>query len=254
MGIQWSVLCGILGLMIGSFLNVVIYRFPKEESIISPGSHCPDCGHFLRPWELIPILSYLILRGRCSQCKTRIPWRYPLLEGLTGILFFLVALLNKSGSLGLLAVELIFVALLLILAGIDWYTFRLPDIFTIPLIIIGIGASFFFPEGPSGWESIGTVIVAGGIFWLINLLYPDGMGFGDVKLIMGIGAFLGGFKVFLAIFVASLSGSLVGLTLLSLKKTTFKQAIPFGPYLVLGALVSFLAGDYILDYYTRIFL
>ncbi|NMA69238.1 MAG: prepilin peptidase [Desulfitobacterium sp.] len=253
MGIHWSVFFGILGLVIGSFLNVIIFRLPKEESIISPGSHCPVCNHFLRPWELIPILSYVFLRGRCSQCKVKISWRYPLLEGLTGILFFLVAYNNKSGSFGLFTIELIFIVLLLVLAGIDWYTFRLPDIFTIPLIIIAIGARFYFPEGPTGWESFGTAVVAGGIFWLINFIYPDGMGLGDVKLIMGIGAFLGAHKVFIAIFIASLSGSLVGLTLLSLKKATFSQPIPFGPYLVFGALISFFSGDLILDYYAKIF-
>ncbi len=253
MGIQLSILIGILGLIIGSFLNVVIYRVPKEESILFPGSHCPACRHFLRPWELIPILSYLFLRGQCSQCKEEISWRYPFLEGLTGVLFFLVALNHKSGSFGLLTIELAFVALLLILAGIDWYTFRLPDMFTIPLIILAISARFYFFDGPSGWESLGTAALAGGVFWLINFIYPDGMGLGDVKLIIGIGAFLGAFKIFIAIFIASLTGSIVGLILLSMKKTSFRQPIPFGPYLVFGALIAFLGGDFILDYYTRTF-
>lgn len=253
MGIQLSVLIGIFGLIIGSFLNVVIYRVPKKESLLFPGSHCLACGHFLRPWELIPVLSYFFLQGQCSQCKERISWRYPFLEGLTGFLFFLVALYNKSGSFGLLTVELAFVALLLILAGIDWYTFRLPDMFTIPLAILAIGSRFYFTDGPSGWESLGTAVVVGGIFRLINFIYPDGMGLGDVKLIIGIGAFLGAFKVFIAIFIASLSGSIVGLILLSMKKTSFGQAIPFGPYLVFGALVAFLGGDFILDYYTEAF-
>lgn len=252
MGIELSILSGLLGLIIGSFLNVVIYRVPRDESILFPGSHCTACGHNLRPWELIPVLSFLVLRGRCSQCKEKISWRYPLFELVNGLLYFYAAWRDNSGSLLQLGVNFYFLSTLLVLAGIDWDTFRLPDIFTLPLLGVGLIAGFYLPQGPSGWESIGTALGGGGLFWLITLIYPEGMGLGDVKLIAGLGAFLGVPEVLIAIFIASFTGSVIGLMALSLKKKSFRDQIPFGPYLVLGALIVFFWGQDLLSLYTSL--
>lgn len=253
MGIEFSIFFGILGLIIGSFLNVVIYRVPRGESILFPGSHCTACGHNLRPWELIPVLSFLMLRGRCTQCKEKISWRYPLFELFNGGLYFYTAWQWSSGSFLQLGINFYFLSTLLVLAATDWDTFRLPDIFTLPFLVVGIIAGFYLPQAPSGWESLGTALGVGGLFWLIALLYPEGMGLGDVKLIAGLGAFLGVPEVLIAIFIASFAGSVIGLIVLGLKRKGLRDQIPFGPYLVLGAWIVFFWGQDILSFYTTFF-
>ncbi len=253
MGIELSLFIGVFGLIIGSFLNVVIYRMPRGESVAYPGSHCTTCGHRLRAWELIPVLSYFILGGRCAKCRERISLRYPLFELANGLLYFYAAWQDTSGSLLHLGVNLIFLSVLLVLAGIDWDTFRLPDIFTLPLLGIGLLAGFLLSGVPSGWERFGAALGVGGFFWLIALVYPKGMGLGDVKLIAALGAFLGLAKVLLALFIASLAGSLLGGLLLLLKRKGFREQIPFGPYLVLGAWIAFFWGDFLISYYLFTF-
>jgi leader peptidase (prepilin peptidase) / N-methyltransferase len=252
-GLEFSLFIGLIGLIIGSFLNVVIYRVPRGESIAFPGSHCPGCGHMLRAWELIPVMSYLILGGQCAKCREKISLRYPLFELINGFLYFYAAWQDKTGSLLQLGVNLIFLSVLLVLAGIDWDTFRLPDIFTLPLLGMGLLAGFLLPGDPTGWESLGSALGAGGLFWFIAMIYPNGMGLGDVKLIAGLGAFLGFPKIFLALFIASLMGSTVGGLLLALKGKGFREQIPFGPYLVLGAWIAFFWGDALVSYYLSTF-
>jgi leader peptidase (prepilin peptidase) / N-methyltransferase len=252
-GLELSLLLGLFGLIIGSFLNVVIYRVPKGESIVAPGSHCPHCGHMLRAWELIPVLSYIALRGHCAKCREKISLRYPLLELMNGLLYFYAAWQDASGSFLQLGVNFIFLSALLVLAGIDWDTFRLPDVITLPLLGMGILASLIFPSAPSGLESIGSAFGAGGLFWLIALIYPKGMGLGDVKLIAALGAFLGFPKILLVIFIASLSGSILGGLLLTLKRKGYREQIPFGPFLVLGAWIAFFWGNRLLSYYFSSF-
>jgi leader peptidase (prepilin peptidase)/N-methyltransferase len=171
-GIELSLFFGVIGLIIGSFLNVVIYRVPRRESIVFPGSHCPSCGHMLRAWELVPVLSYLGLGGRCAKCRTKISLRYPLLELLHAFLYFYAAWQESTGSFWQLGVNLVFLSLLLVLAGIDWDTFRLPDIFTLPLLGIGLISAFLLPGEPTGWESLGAALGVGGFFWLIALVTP----------------------------------------------------------------------------------
>lgn len=253
MGLEISLFFGALGLIIGSFLNVVIYREPRGESIAFPGSHCTSCGHMLRAWELIPVLSYLVLGGRCAKCREKISIRYPLFELTNGLLYFYAAWQDTSGSLLQLGVNLVFLSVLLVLAGIDWDTFRLPDIFTLPLLGIGLVTGFLLPGDPSGWESLGAALAAGGFFWLIALIYPKGMGLGDVKLLAALGAFLGFPKILLALFTASLLGSIVGSLLLALKQKGFREQIPFGPYLVLGAWIAFFWGEALVSYYLSTF-
>lgn len=252
-GLELSLFIGVFGLIIGSFLNVIIYRMPRGESIVYPGSHCPTCGHMLQAWELVPILSYLVLGGRCAKCRERISLRYPLLELMNGVLYFYAAWQDTSGSFLQLGVNLVFLSALLVLAGIDWDTFRLPDVFTLPLLGMGLVAGFLLPGDPSGWESLGAALGVGGFFWLIALVYPKGMGLGDVKLIAALGAFLGLPKVLLALFIASITGSVIGGLLLVLKRKGFREQIPFGPYLVLGAWIAFFWGEALVSYYLSIF-
>lgn len=241
----YSIVFGILGLMIGSFLNVVIYRVPRGESIVRPGSHCPSCGHGLKAWELAPVLSFLAQRGRCRKCRVRISWRYPGVELLTGVLFF-YAVWQNNGELELrLFLNLVFLAALVALAFIDYDSMRLPDVLTLPLLGLGVAGAFLLPGEPSGWVSLASAAGAGGLFWLIATIYPRGMGMGDVKLVAAMGSFLGFPGIFLAIFLASVLGSLIGLVLLILRKNRIREHIPFGPFLAAGAVVALFWGQQI---------
>ena len=242
---------GLLGLLIGSFLNVVIYRVPRGESIVTPGSHCPTCGHVLRAWELIPVLSFLIQKGHCRSCQSPISWRYPVVELLTGMLFFITATFSLSIDIhpAQLFLNLVFVSMLIALSFIDMDTFLLPDVLTLPLLGIGFLGAFLIPGNPSGWESVLSALGAGGIFWTIARLYPQGMGLGDVKLVAALGAFLGFPSIFLAIFSGSLVGAMIGIVLLFTGQQRFRQQIPFGPYLAFGALFALFWGTRLVDWY-----
>ena len=246
-----SITIGLLGLLIGSFLNVVIFRVPRGESIVSPGSHCLTCGHALRPWELIPVVSFLIQKGQCRSCQARISWRYPAVELLTGILFFLTASLSFDSEVhpARLLLNLSFVAVLIALSFIDLDTFRLPDVLTLPLLGIGLLGAFLIPGNPSGWESVLSALGAGGLFWIIARVYPQGMGLGDIKLVAALGAFLGFPSIFLAVFMGSFVGAFIGIFLLFAGRKRFRQQIPFGPYLALGAISALLWGARIFDWY-----
>lgn len=244
---------GLIGLLIGSFLNVVIYRLPRGESIAFPGSHCPGCGHFLSPWELIPVLSFIGLKGRCRKCGAKISWRYPLLELLTGLIFFYTAWRSQILSPGLFF-DLIFLALLVSLSFIDLDTLRLPDVLVLPLLLVGLVRALFVPGQPGLSLSILGAVAAGGAFWLIAKIYPQGMGFGDVKLAAALGAYLGFPQVFLAVFLASVGGSLWGGLMLIFKKRGLKQQIPFGPYLALGAILTLYWGSWLIQRYVEGFM
>jgi len=246
-----SITLGLLGLLIGSFLNVVIYRVPRGESIVSPGSHCPACGHALWAWELIPVLSFLIQKGQCRDCQMPISWRYPFVELLTGILFFLTTFFSLSTAIypARLLLNMAFVAVLIALSFIDLDTFRLPDVLTLPLLGLGVLGAFLIPGSPTGWESVFSALGAGGLFLVIALTYPQGMGLGDVKLVAALGAFLGFPSIFLSVFVGSFIGALAGIFLLITGQKRFRQQIPFGPYLALGAILTLLWGTQIFDWY-----
>ena len=246
-----SITIGLLGLLSGSFLNVVIYRVPRGESIVSPGSHCPACGHNLRAWELVPVISFLIQKGQCRNCRSRISWRYPMVELLTGVLFYLTAALSFGMEIHLarLLLNLVFVAVLIALAFIDLDTFRLPDVLTLPLLGLGLLGAFLVQGAPTGWESVLSTLGAGGLFWIIARVYPQGMGLGDVKLVAAMAAFLGFPSIFLAVFAGSFVGAITGISLLLLGKKSFHQQIPFGPYLALGAILALLWGNQIIGWY-----
>ncbi len=240
---------GIFGLVIGSFLNVVIYRVPRGESIVSPGSHCPHCGHSLKPWELIPVVSFLVLRGRCQQCGETISWRYAGVEMLTGLLFFLAARLDLGRPIYRLWLDLLFISVLIALTFIDLDTMRLPDVLVFPLLGISLAAAFVGWGRPGAGEALLSCLIAGGLFFLITWFYPAGMGMGDAKLVAALGAYLGFPGIFIAIFVASLSGSVIGILLTVIKMRGFRQQMPFGPYLAFGAMVALFWGGSIMRIY-----
>lgn len=246
-----SIIIGLLGILIGSFLNVVIFRVPRGESIVSPGSHCTACGHNLHAWELIPVLSFLIQKGQCRKCQAPISWRYPAVELLTGILFFLTASLGFYSQIhsARLVLNLVFVAVLIALSFIDLDTFRLPDVLTLPLLGVGLLGAFLIPGNPTGWESLLSALGSGGLFLVIALVYPQGMGLGDVKLVAAMGAFLGFPLIFLSVFIGSFIGALAGIFLLITGQKRFRQQIPFGPYLAFGAILTLLWGNQIFDWY-----
>jgi len=241
--------CSVLGLLIGSFLNVVICRLPTGASIAFPASHCPKCKTPIHWYDNIPLLGYLMLGGKCRACKVGISIEYPLVELANGILFGLIAW--RTGFNAALPVYLALGAALLALTMIDLHHKILPDRITLPGIAIGLLASATLL--PSGLVSalIGTV-VGGGLFYLIAVLSRGGMGGGDIKLIAMIGAFLGWQAVLLTTLLASVGGSLVGGFLMLTQGKGRKHAVPFGPFLSAAALVCLLWGGEMVDWYLRL--
>ena len=242
------------GLAIGSFLNVVIHRLPREQSVVSPGSRCPACGYALRAADNIPVLSYLLLRGRCRKCGTRISARYPIVEAITAVVFVLhyVAL----GWTPLLAVRLLFAAAMIALFVIDLEHRLLPDRITLPGIVIGLAASLALPPGII--DALIGSIAGGGILWLIGEAYyrysgEEGMGGGDVKMLAMVGAFLGWQLVILTLVLSSVTGSIIGLSVIVLRRGDMKYALPYGTFLAVAALAASLYGEGILRWYTALY-
>ncbi|HSO62619.1 MAG TPA: prepilin peptidase [Desulfobacterales bacterium] len=247
---EWVVF--VFGLCIGSFLNVCIYRLPLSKSIVHPRSACPDCGHPIRAYDNIPVASYLMLRGRCRDCGVRIPARYPLVELLSGAFAAMAVLKFGAGWQGLLMYGVI--AALLVITFIDIDHRIIPDLITLPGIPIGVAASFFGLTHVSPLESLIGVLAGGGSLFLVAWGYQlitkrEGMGGGDIKLLAMIGAFFGWQGVLFTIFVASLSGSLAGLALILRSHGDMKLAVPFGPFLAVGALGYLFIGPEVLYWY-----
>jgi leader peptidase (prepilin peptidase)/N-methyltransferase len=223
------------GLVLGSFLNVVIARLPKRQSIVSPPSRCPRCKAAIRPWDNVPMLSYMMLGGRCRNCRARISWRYPLVELTSGLL--LAALVQRAEHPSLLVPHAVF---LLTLLAVTW---------------IDLEASLFGPPG-LGAALLGA-LVGGASLWAVGYAYEratgvPGMGGGDVKLAAMMGAFLGMGGVFSAIFLASLFGSLFGVVLIARGKGSRRTAIPFGTFLAPAAMALLLYGDSIYGWYRSL--
>ncbi|MGI5921025.1 MAG: prepilin peptidase [Syntrophomonadaceae bacterium] len=224
-----------LGLVMGSFLNVIIHRLPYGESIISPCSHCPECSHPLKTLDLVPLFSYLWLRGRCRYCKKSISLGYPLVEALTAVAF--LAIYSEHG-LSLIAISgWLFSMLVIAAAMIDIYTGIIPDKITFPGIAAGLVMSYFTVGVPGA--VLGAVFF-GGVLFLIAVISRGGMGGGDVKLALLIGAFTGMPGAFLALVISSLTGGAYALGLLILKQATLKTAVRFGPFLALGGWLALL--------------
>ncbi len=229
-------LASLLGLIIGSFLNVVIYRLPKGQSVVRPGSHCTVCGHELKPWELVPVLSYIFLKGRCAQCGQSISLRYLVVELLTALLFGLTVLLRPERPLLGLGIDLCFIALLIALSFIDWDVFLLPDSLLLLVVLTGM-ANIALTGQPDWWDGLAGALGAGGVFTLLAYLYPQGMGWGDVKLVASLGLYLGVQGIFATIFLASALGVLAGVLRIVILHKGFRDPIPFGPFLAAGALM-----------------
>jgi leader peptidase (prepilin peptidase)/N-methyltransferase len=248
---MWHIISIIFGALIGSFLNVCILRLPQEESIITPGSHCPQCKKPIKFYDNIPLVSYLLLRGRCRYCHSPISIQYPLVEGITA-LSSLILFLKFGPTLSYLF-YFSFVSALIVITLIDLYHQIIPDVISLPGIGVGILASLFIPQITLLNSLIG-ILLGGGSLFLVATIYQwlfkrEGMGGGDVKLLAMIGAFLGWKAVILTILLGSLLGSISGIIIMVSKGKDFKYAIPFGPFLSLGAVIALFYGENIIRWY-----
>jgi leader peptidase (prepilin peptidase)/N-methyltransferase len=243
---------GVLGAIAGSFLNVVAYRLPRHESLVTPASHCPKCGTPVRPYDNVPILSWLLLRGHCRSCSESISPRYPLVEALTAALCAGAVLVHHS--VAGIALSIVLILLVVPAAAIDLEHRIIPNRITAlgAVLALGIGLALD-PAGEP--ERLIAGAAAGGFLLLAALAYPGGMGMGDVKLAAVMGIFLGR-AVAPAILIALLAGVLAGAVVIARKGAHEgrKTAIPFGPFLALGALVAVFAGQPIVDLYVNHFL
>lgn len=249
----------ILGAMAGSFLNVCIVRLPDRKSLIWPSSHCPKCDQPIRWFDNIPIISFIILRGKCRNCGGSISWRYPLVELLTASLFVLLIL--RFTNVIALVIYMVFICSLVVITFIDLQHYIIPDEISIPGIFIGLGLNLL-PATLTGGQlvsgsflnSLIGCIAGGGTLYLAALFSllvfrKEGMGGGDIKLMGMVGAFLGWKLVMMTIVVGSLLGAVVGVTLILLRLKTRSEYIPFGPYLALGAVLSLFCGERLLTLY-----
>ena len=240
----------LLGAVLGSFLNVCIHRLPLRESVLWPGSHCPQCAKAIAWYDNFPILSYLWLRGRCRACRGRISWRYPLVEALNAAGYGLI--IWRFGFSASALVYLLLWSSLIVLSFIDLDHMIIPDRITLPGIGLGLVAGTLLL--PRWWDSVVGLLVGGGILYFMAWISPylfgkEGMGGGDIKLLAMIGAFLGWKPAILTIFFGGLLGAVVGVTLMGVRVITREAYLPFGPFLSLGAVVVILYGQEILTWY-----
>ncbi len=239
---------GLLGLIAGSFLNVVIHRVPLRESVLWPASHCPECGEPIRPRDNLPLVSYALLRGRCRNCKARIAARYPVVEASTGALFAGAA---YEFGLGLeLLSALVLISALIALAVIDLEHRLLPNTIVGPAALAGFTMSVL--ESPDRWwvYLVSALAVAGGLFALA-IAYPGGMGMGDVKMGGMLGAFLGPYAA-LAVFLGALCGAVTGGVLMATERMQRRQALPFGVFMALGGIATLFVGPELWELYRRL--
>jgi leader peptidase (prepilin peptidase) / N-methyltransferase len=251
---QSAILAALLGLCVGSFLNVVIYRLPRGQSLASPPSRCPKCGKRLSWFDNIPVLSWLVLGGRCRQCGERISVQYPIVEIITAVAAVIVVLTTPVSVL--LASRLVLTGILIALFVIDLELQILPNAITLPGIVVGFLFSLFSPPGPVA-AALG-ILLGGGVLYGIAAAYylvrrEEGMGMGDVKMLAMIGAFLGWRSVLLTLILSSFVGAVVGVVLMTAKREGLKYALPFGTFLALAAFVAMLLGEPILNWYFRYF-
>nr|WP_229828546.1 A24 family peptidase [Flavimobilis marinus] len=247
-------LVGVFGLAVGSFLNVVISRVPRGESVVRPASRCPGCGSPIRAWQNIPVVSWLLLRGRCRSCREPISVQYPLVELVTAVLFVLVVVrLDWTWSV---PVYLYLTAIGVALLVIDLQTHRLPNAIVLPsypvvAVLIGL-AGWGEGDGTALIRALVGAAVLFGAYFAMALAYPGGMGFGDVKLAGLLGAglgYLGWGELAVGGFSAFLLGGIFSIGLLLLKRAGRKSGIPFGPWMIAGAAVGFAAGGALFDAY-----
>jgi leader peptidase (prepilin peptidase)/N-methyltransferase len=270
---------GVIGALIGSFLNVVIHRIPREQSIVLPSSKCPKCRAEIKPYDNIPVISYLILRGRCRSCGVSISPRYPAVEALTGLLF--AAVTWHDGLSYALAFDLAFVAAMIALIFIDAEHMILPNLITYPGVLFALLTRLLLPYlvSPAHFDDLPQLIAAfpklplwavsligaaigaligGGSLWLMGFLWEklrgiEAMGFGDVKMMLMVGAFLGWRLTLLTIMMGALSGSLAGIAMMYKRGRNLQMMLPFGIFLGIGAIISLLVGSRIIAWYASQF-
>lgn len=250
MEIILTILFFIYGLTFGSFFNVVGLRIPKGESIVRPPSHCTVCNRKLTARDLVPVISYLFLKGKCRGCGTKIHWMYPVMELVTGLLFAF-AFTQLGLSLELI-VAILFISLLVIITVSDIAYMLIPDkillFFLVPLIVVRI----LSPLTP-WWDSIVGAVIGFGVLFLIAVLSKGGMGGGDIKLFFVIGVVLGTMHTLLTLFLASLIGAIVGLITLRIANKGRKTPIPFGPSIAVAAIITYFFGNTLVDWYVNMF-
>jgi leader peptidase (prepilin peptidase)/N-methyltransferase len=249
-----AILVAVIGLVVGSFLNVCIHRIPRGESLNHPPSRCPQCGKGLRWFDNVPVLGYLWLRGRCRSCRAPISIRYPIVEIVTMALFLVHYAM--FGLTALFAVRLLFACAMVVLFAIDLEHHLLPNVITLPGIAAGLLFSIWLPPGIRD-ALIGSVI-GGGVLWLIGEAYfrysgEEGMGGGDVKMLAMIGAFLGWKLVILTLVLSSVAGSLIGVLMIATRRGGLKYELPYGTFLALAALGASLVGERIVAWYVGMY-
>jgi leader peptidase (prepilin peptidase)/N-methyltransferase len=249
------ILLGIFGLMVGSFLNVCISRLPAGESIVKPASRCPRCKMPIAWFDNVPVLSYLVLGGRCRHCRTPISVLYPAVEASTAICFILQGLVHGE-DWPMLASRLVFTAMLIVLFGTDLETMRLPNVITYPGVVLGLVSSLFLPPGivASGLGAALGAAIPALIRWVwFRMKGVEAMGLGDVKMLAMIGAFLGWKQVWVVLFLASLAGAIVGIIILRLRGRSLASRLPFGTFLAVAAFVASLVGESLVAWYIGLY-
>jgi leader peptidase (prepilin peptidase) / N-methyltransferase len=249
--------CALLGLLVGSFLNVVIYRVPRRESVVHPRSRCPSCDTQLTSLDNVPVLSWVVLRGRCRTCREPISVRYPLVELTTAMLFALAG--ARFGADWVLPAFLLFFAVLLAVSMIDLEHYIVPNRIVFPTLamavpLLALAALLEDDWGAFGTALIGALAASNGLL-LINLVHPRGMGMGDVKLALVLGLYLGWLGldvVALGIFLGFLLGAVIGILLIAFGIRSRKDHVPFAPFLAGGALLAVLVGTSTLDWYAGV--
>lgn len=256
MEVAVPLIAGALGLLIGSFLNVVIYRVPNDLSVVSPPSACPSCGERVRAIHNIPVLGWLILRGKCYDCGAAISGRYPAIEALTGLAFALLA--YWQGTQWTLLPLLYLAAISIALAMIDIDVFRLPDAIVLksyPVAAIALLLSTFLGSGPTWWRIPLGGLIMFSLYWTIRFIKPKGMGAGDVKLAGVLGMYLGYFgwgALAVGTFAGFLLGGVFGICLMLFGGGTRKSKIPYGPYLIAGTWVGIVWGQQLWGWYLSL--
>jgi len=235
------------GLMIGSFLNVVIARVPERRSLWMPGSTCPECGHAIAWHDNIPVLSFFLLRGRCRACAAPIPWRYPIVEAITAVLFA-AAWLRFGADVRQFIVAVVFLAALVAITVIDLRHQIIPDAITLPGVAAGVVAALATHR--ITWiDAVAGILLGSGLFVAVIVVSRGGMGGGDLKLGAMLGAFLGWQALLVGLFIAVMLGGMLAVVLLASRRVARKDAIPFGPFLAIGGAAALFWSDAILAWY-----
>lgn len=245
----WTTITIIYGILIGSFLNVCIYRIPEKQSVVVVRSHCMSCGKQIKWYDLVPLVSFLILRGKCRYCKAKLSWQYPAVEALNGILYGIIVLVNGFNITSIL--YCLATSALLALSIIDWRTYEIPPSFNIFIGILGIIRLIL--DLPHWYNYvIGFVSVSGFLLLIFLVTKGRGIGFGDVKLMAAAGLLLGWKLIILSLGLGCVLGSIIHITLMYVKDKD--RVLAFGPYLSLGIFISMLYGEQIIEWYLHMFM